>query len=328
MTGVPNHDGSRHAAVPPLTGVIYNPRSHRNMGRELDAQDRGVIVARPGHRDELRVALEDFARRGVELLVINGGDGTVRDVLTCGMGAFAGAWPRIAVLPKGKTNALNVDLGAPADWAIADAIDAAQDGREARRRPLMVRSVDDADDEADLVGFVMGAGAIATGIHAGQDAHKMGAFNSLAVGVTAAWGVIQLVFGSNRNVWRRGVPMRVLVGPERRELPHAKTGDPARRNLLLASTLERFPFGMRPFGDRREGLKLAVMDAPLRKVVAAIPMVAAGWQSDWLARNGVHRATIEEAELTLGGPFVLDGETFPPGRYLLRQGPELRFVVP
>ena len=311
----------------PLTGVIHNPRSHRNRGLEGDAATRaGVLFARPADRDELPRVLAGYAEAGIEYLVINGGDGTVRDVLTAGLPIFGDNWPELAVLPAGKTNALNVDLGAPRDWSLAGALDAHADGRRVARRPLIVAPLDAPGEP--LAGFILGAGAFTIGISAGQDAHRLGAFNSLAVGVTAAWGVLQALFGSDRNIWRRGVKMRVFTGAERAELPHSGHGDPARRELLFASTLHRFPFGMQPFGAARAGLKLGVMDKPLRRLLLALPALLAGWEGDWLRRVGMHRKTTEAVELELGDRYILDGEAFPAGRYALREGPELTFVVP
>ncbi|HAU22002.1 MAG TPA: hypothetical protein DCS24_05300, partial [Erythrobacter sp.] len=65
----------------PRVGVIYNPRSHHNKGQDLDCEvSPHVFVAQPGERDQLPTALCELAKRGIDLLVINGGDGTVRDV--------------------------------------------------------------------------------------------------------------------------------------------------------------------------------------------------------------------------------------------------------
>src|SRR3546814_8687114 len=70
-------------AAAPKVGVIYNPRSHRNKGQDLDCDSSPLIfVAQPGDREHISLALADFAQREIDLLVINGGDGTVRDVLT------------------------------------------------------------------------------------------------------------------------------------------------------------------------------------------------------------------------------------------------------
>jgi hypothetical protein len=192
------------------------------------------------------------------------------------------------------------------------------------RRPLVVRAL---DGGGELVGFVLGAGIFTVATSAGQDAHRLGAFDGIAVAATAGWGIAQAIFGTDRNLWRRGSPMRVCTGPEARELPHSEYGEPTRRGMLLASTLERFPMGMRPFGSI-SGLKLAVMDHPLRRLFAAIPAVAFGWESDWLIAHGLHRCATDRILLDLGGRFILDGEAFPEGKYEITQGPPLSFAVP
>ena len=43
---------------------------------------------------------------------------------------------------------------------------------------------------------------------------------------------------------------------------------------------------------------------------------------------GVHRTASVSFEVELGGNFILDGESFPPGDYRIGLGPELEFVVP
>ncbi len=310
---------------PPKVGVIFNPRSHRNR-QAVDAAHAlpNVIVASPAKRGELRGVLAGFAEQGVECIAISGGDGTVRDVLTAGMPVFGDRWPPIAVVPAGKTNALNVDLGAPKHWTLAEAIEALRDGKRITRRPLVVRG---RDGEGELVGFVFGAGLFTVAVHAGQDAHRLGAFDSVAVVATAVWGIIQLVLASDRNPWRRGAPMVVRVGEERRPLPHATQGDPGRRVFLLAAALERFPMGLRPYGDRT-GLKLGVLDHPGRRLMARLPLAAFGWERPWLEDAGMHRCSTTRIEVELGGGFILDGEAFPPGDYVITQGPPLSFVVP
>lgn len=315
------------AAAAPLAGVIYNSRSHRNKGLDGDvATHPGVLVARPETRGDLPRVLGEFAAAGVSYLVINGGDGTVRDVLSAGLTVFGDAWPELAVLPKGKTNALNLDLGAPGNWSLAGALDAYATGRRIVRRPLIVAPLH--GEGAELAGFVFGAGAFTTGVAAGQAAHRIGAFNGLAIAVATASGVLQGIFGSDANIWRRGVEMRIHAGAERREIGHSGHGDPARRAVVLSSTLENFPYGMKPFGAPRAGLKLAVMDKPLRRVLAMLPVMLLGWQGAWLRRQGIHQVGAEHFEIELGDRFILDGEAFPAGQYLLREGPELTFVVP
>lgn len=310
----------------PRIGVIYNPRSHRNKGQDLACTGAGrIMVAQPRTREEIAHALAGFASDGIDFLVINGGDGTVRDVLTMGQAVFADRWPAIAVLPKGKTNALNVDLGAPADWSLEGAIAAYATGRRLVRRPLAISRAE--DDSLPMLGFIFGGGAFTLGIEAGQDAHSLGFFNSLAVAATSVWGVFQALFGTNRNQWRRGTPMELTFLPSGEPVPRSTHGDPTRRSVLLASTLERMPMGIQLFGAPRPGLKLALLDRPRRRLLAALPAIMMGWRPRWLAKAGLHQLDAEALALDVAEPVILDGEAFPPGRYRVEQGPELTFVT-
>ncbi len=322
---------TKTGSAPPAVGVIYNPRSHRNRGRDLQIAERSnVHFAQPDGCEEIARALGDFARCGIDFLIINGGDGTVRDVLTCGEVIFGDDWPVLAVLPKGKTNALNVDLGAPAGYNLADAIAAFPGGNRVYRRPLVVEPVED-DGEGvagRMLGFILGAGGFTLGVRAGQDAHRMGAFDSLAVGVTSFWGVLQALFGRDSNKWRRGVKLDIFLGAGRKELAHSGGGYDGRRALLLSSTLERFPVGLKIFGKHREGLKLTTMDRPHRRLLVLMPLLLAGYMSDWMSRMGMRQQPVDSFEFSIDAEFILDGEAFPAGRYHVTTGPELTFVVP
>ena len=213
------------SSAAPRIGLVYNPRSHKSRGLDMAAIERaGVFVAGAHGREQLPEVLAEMRAARIDYLIVNGGDGTVRDVLTAGLGAFGDRWPELAVLPRGKTNALNVDLGAPADWTLEGAIDAYATGRRIVRRPLEVRPEDGAPP---LAGFIFGAGAFATGIRAGQDAHRMGLFDSLAVGLTAAWGLSRAFFGPDSDIWRRGVAADIRLGEEEQPLVRSPYG-PAR----------------------------------------------------------------------------------------------------
>ncbi|MEM9501795.1 MAG: acylglycerol kinase family protein [Pseudomonadota bacterium] len=311
----------------PRVGVIYNPRSHRNKGADFDCGiSPHVFISQPGDRSQLPQALAELADRGIDLLVINGGDGTVRDVLTSGHGIFGDEWPAIAVLPKGKTNALTVDLGVPTEWSLQDAIDAFDDGDRVHRRPIEVSSADNAS--STVLGFIMGAGSFTKATQAGQSAHRLGAFNSLAVGVTTAWTILQSVFGSRKNIWRIGSRMHIELGPRGAPLAHSGVGDPEFRQLLFASTLERFPAGILPFGQLRTGLKIIAIDQVARRSMALVPLAAMGWKTRGLRERGIHQVCVPDFAIDIEDQFIFDGEAFPAGKYRIGQGPELKFVAP
>ena len=311
----------------PLVGIVRNPRSHRNKGRASELADcANILVETPRNHAALRDTLAGFAERGIDYLAVDGGDGTVRDVLTCGIGVFGDDWPPLVILPKGKTNALVVDLGLPNEWTLPEAMEAIGHGRTIVRRPLNISLPGDAGEQVQ--GFIMGAGVFTRGTQVGQQAHRWGAFNSFAVGLIIIWCLLQTMFARSSNIWRTATPMCLRDGIDGAELPRSRHGEPGERLVMVASTLERFPLGIRPFGTVRPGLKLAVIDAPLRWIIALLPLLLTGFDRPFIRRFGAHRFDVETLDLELGDRFILDGEYFPAGHYRLRQGPELRFVVP
>ena len=320
----------------PSVGVIYNPRSHGNQGADFDCgMSPKVHIAQPGDRSQLPKALSEFAATGIDLLVINGGDGTVRDVLTCGVTIFGEDWPAIAVLPKGKTNALTVDLGVPNDWTLQNAIDAFKNGSRVYRRPIEITTLSEAGDDKSgddrsnrVLGFILGAGAFTTATQSGQGAHRLGAFNSMAVAVATGWALLRLFLSSRADPWRRGAKMSIKLGAQEVPMVHSGLGDPEWRQLLFASTLERMPAGAKPFGQLRSGLKLVATDQIKRRSIFTLIHLLRGGTAPNLRERGFHQLSTPQFTLEIDAPFILDGEAFPPGKYCIGQGPELAFVSP
>ena len=310
----------------PLIGVIRNARSHRNEGRAgaEDLRD-DIILATPHRRSELLGVLQDFAARRIDYIAIDGGDGTVRDVLTCGAGVFGDSWPMLIVLPGGKTNALALDLGVPTDWSLDDALAAVQRGKLSRRQPLVIAERD--DERSQVSGFVLGGGVFNQVIALGQRSHQLGAFNHAVVAITTVWSVLQAMFGRAGNKWRQGTPMRLRqVGGE--ELSHSGGLPDDERYLLFASTLQAFPAGLDPFRDVEHPLQIAVMDNSSRGLLLRLPSIFRGTASAATKQRGYHAFGGEAVDLDIGDSFILDGEAFPAGQYRLSAGPKLRFVVP
>lgn len=305
-------DGQLHA------GVICNPRSHRNRKAEIAHQVPApdVVLAAPRTHGELAATLTEFAARGIGLLVIDGGDGTVRDVLTAAADAFGDDMPQVAVLPTGKTNALALDLGLPIGWSLDQVLAAAQTGGIRKRSPVIVRR----PDSVDLHGFLFGAGVFVRATELAQRTHKAGAFDGFAVALAVVWTVLKTLFGGASSDWRRGEPMRIAADGE--TLIDGSTF------IALGSTLENLPLGVKPFGPPRPGLKALVGAAPPRRLVTAIVRVLVGQRGDWFERRGYYHRDAKSVELDVPGGFILDGELYAGGPVTLTEGPQLHFVVP
>jgi hypothetical protein len=330
--------GERDTLPDPATGgtdsmrvrIIRNPRSRRNAGSATPLAFAGVDVIEPVRRGDTARALRHCHAAGTDCLIIDGGDGTVRDVLTAGLDIFGDNWPMIGVLPRGKTNALAIDLGIPNQWSWTDIAEHAVRRRTVSRRPLVLQRDDSA--EPPVAGFLVGAGSFTTGIEAAQDAHRLGMFGGMAVGLTVGWGILQMIFGRSDNRWRSGQPMDVRLLPSGEALPHTGARDGKgsidNRSVLLATTLRRLPLGLKPMGARRDGLKLLVVDRALRRMWAAAPLILAGRTPRWAQARGLHQIDAEGLRIRFSQRFILDGEFLAPGLWRIEQGPLLQFVTP
>jgi diacylglycerol kinase family enzyme len=316
-------DRSIRRAGPPRVGIISNSRSHRNRVRGAEAavvpaDTPNLLYRGPRTLPALAHALREFRDAGVELLIVDGGDGTVRDVLTCAHSIFEGAMPRLAVVPSGKTNALALDLGIPPEWTVQDALHASASGTVRTRASVEILRGD--AKEPELCGFLFGAGAFVRATELAQRTHKAGAFNSFAVGISLFWGVAQTLFGGRDNDWRAGEPVRLQLdqGPAVDKTLY----------ILFSSTLERLPLKVKPFGRVRPGLKMLTVDAPPLKMARAVPALLRGSEAAWLKKAGYHRDDVSSFTITLDGGFILDGELYEGGTVTVRQGAPLEFVTP
>lgn len=300
-------------------GVVRNPKSHGNRANPPGPTPEGVRLVEPFGRDALRTELEIFARDGLDLLIIDGGDGTVRDVISLLPHTFGEALPLLAVLPSGKTNVLAIDLGTPNGWRLEEALLAARraEPRVKSRPPLRVSWAD--GHRPCLQGFFFGVGAPVKATNLSQTVHKVGFFHNLAVAVTIMTATLGALFGGARDEWREGVPAQLALNGE--------TQPGGERFAVVATALKRLPFGLKPFGPPREGLKLLDVDAPPRRLWKALPMVLSGKAEPKLESMGYRRRDPELVSLGGGAPFVLDGEVFEGGELTIGLGPALRFLV-
>jgi diacylglycerol kinase (ATP) len=300
-------------------GVVRNPKSHGNRVHPPGPPPEGVRLVEPFGREALRSALEDFAREGLDLLIIDGGDGTVRDVISLLPHTFGEDLPLLAVLPSGKTNVLAIDLGTPNDWRLEEALSAARCGEPTikSRPPLRISWV--AGHRPSQQGVFFGVGALVKATNLSQKVHKVGFFHNLAVVVTIATAAVGALFGGARDEWREGVPAKLSLDGEAQPI--------GERFAIVATALKRLPFGLKPFGAPREGLKLLDVDAPPRRLFKALPMVLSGRTIPALEGLGYRRRDPAFVSLGGGAPFVLDGEVFEGGELTIGLGPALRFLV-
>jgi hypothetical protein len=314
-------------------GLLDNPRSGGN--RRRPGALRAVLGAQAGvrHRPvetpaDVAAALADFAREGIDVVAINGGDGTIQAALTAVLGQrLFDTPPAFAVLTAGTTSMISRDVGLRGTrvgalrrllgWARSPDARA----RLEERRVLRLEHTPGAPPE---FGMFFGAAGIEQGIRfCLTRIHTLGVRGELGAGL--ALGALLAGLLRGRSDVLRPVPLTTgLDGapPERRD-----------HLLLMVTTLERLVVGLRPFwGDRTAPLHYTAVLGRPRRLLAALPRVLRGRAGGAAtAANGYVSRDVGEARVWLDGAgYTLDGEMFTGhaerGPVVLRAGGRATFV--
>ena len=297
----------------PLVGVLINPLSGGNQ-RGLDAI-RQVIDGYPRvlHYDaqtprEIMEALTHFARQGVNLLAVNGGDGTVQAVLThlFNHNPFQ-SMPLLAVLQSGTTSMTARDVGFPGSrvksllklfrWAMKGE----GQPRIIRRPVLRVR----APGHPARCGMFFGTAAIYQGIqYFHSKINSRGLRGEVGPGLTILrflWAAIR-----QHSNFIPAVPITVTLDKK-----------PPRQFdsfVVLISTLERLFLGLYPYWGRETGpLHYTALRARPRNLFRALPSILRGRDGRHVtAANGFFSHNVDEVKLNLDSGFTLDGQLYTP----------------
>lgn len=306
-------------------GLVANGRSWRNRASGPGVAPAGVPVEAPETLDGYPAALKRLAEAGVTVVAVDGGDGTLRDVLSALPEAFGDELPAVALLPNGKTNVAAADVGGAGRGpeAIARLAEAVADG-SIMANPAVRRPIEVTCDGWTRRGFVFGLGAFERATRlANEQIHTRG----FAQGAGVALGVAMsgfAAFGKDRAIWLNGVPLAISVdgGPERDGASFA----------LLATSLKRLMLGLWPFWGNGEGaIDLTEIASPPKRLVRAMATAGLGRPPSWAEEAGYRSVKTDAASLRITEPFIFDGDTFAPapdGRVELRAGPAITFVRP
>jgi hypothetical protein len=234
-------------------GLLSNPHSGRN--RRMLGHLQGIVTAAGGIHHEITpdvsdipLALLRMAQADIEVVAVNGGDGSIALVLGCllsGDSPFASP-PLLCALPGGTTNVTVGDVGIRGglDTALLRLLawrNGKLEGRELSRAVIGVRG---ARGQVLGCGLVFGAGAVVTGIEYWQESvRSRGMRSEYSSGVA----MIRTVWGMLRGHERFARPVRMQL-----QLPGTTPVD-ADFTLLTVSTLQRLFLGIHPFWGQETG---------------------------------------------------------------------------
>jgi hypothetical protein len=270
-------------------------------------------------------ALADFARKNVEIVAVNGGDGTIQAVLTALFhdNPFS-TLPLLAILRSGTTSMTAGDVGlrGSALHGLGKLMGWAKTRNSqfiTRRHVLSV----EAPGQAPLCGMFLGGASICQGIryfHA--KVNSLGFRGELMPGLVIARFLLDTLHGRSQHV----SPSTVNIG--------VNGASPERWDCLviLASTLERLFLGMRPFWGTGSGpVHFSAVSTNPQNLLQALPNLLRGRRGrHGTAAKGYLSHNVDELQLTLDSEFALDGEFYTPdtrrGPVVIRSGGTASFL--
>ena len=305
---------------PLRVGLINNPLSGQNVRRGLLPQVADLLRAHPqvarydAHQpDGLAVAVRELMERETEILIINGGDGTVQAVLTAVMSTPADALPLLAVLPGGTSNttARNVGYGRQALPALQRILDESARGAVAgtveKRATLRVERNDGPHACAPEWAMMFGAGGIYHGIRLYRSTiESRGMRGQLGAGIAIATFMAKVLSGNGGSLFP---PLHADVLID---------GEPVPREPylgILASTMDRQILGLHTYWGTGPGpVRMTSMRTAPRRLIGALLAIIRGRSPSYLRPElGYRSVNAQVVRLTFDSGYTLDGELFHPG---------------
>ena len=314
-------------------GLISNTNSGHN--RDHFPRVNAILDRHPfvhhlptRHGDDVRPALDELARREIDILAINGGDGTAAKVL--GQVLDHAPFPRrppVVLLPGGTANMTAGVVG-----GCGNHIDAVQrlcawatPGRRAcahARHPIL--RVQLGDHGAVSYGMFLGAGTVIQGTeYAHRTVHPLGLRGDSSLSVVVA----RTIWGMVRKDPRFAQPVSMgLALDDEAPLPRQEA------LVLLVSSLEKLFLGIDPFWGGGDGpVRLTLIRKDPERLLRNLPSILRGRPrarvsetAGYLSRNA------RSATLWLDGTINLDGEIHhvrrADGPVRISQGGEFTFL--
>jgi len=309
----PSITGAVPRRRPLRCGLINNPLSGQNARRGLLGRVRTLLTAHPtvasfeAHTvDDMHHAVEELLRSETEVIVVNGGDGTVQAVLTALLGGpTPAALPLLAVLPGGSTNttARNVGYGRRPLRALQRLLEEAAHGRlvgTVDKRPV-VRV-----DAEGITRYAMlfGAGAVYHGIDFfRREVESRGLHGQVGVGIAVGTFFGHVVSGRGGRLFP---PLRAEIRID------GEVVDGGPYFGILTSTMDRQVLGISPYWGIGPGsLRFSSLSYAPRGLPRAIVPALRGRPSVHLHPDrGYRSANADQIELTFDSGYTLDGELF------------------
>lgn len=295
--------------------LLSNPKSTGNQSmlpriRAFCDLHKDIFHYEVEHADQIGMALRTIAKVKPEVLVINGGDGTVQATLTEMFDSlpFGEVPPPVAVLPNGKTNLIAQDLGADGDPvdALARVLEIARTGIEPHivTRELIALNGGSRGGKPVLGMFLGGAALADTMLYCRDKIYPLGLPNGVAHLLAFFAGLLAIILGKRASFLPpRPADMKISVVRQ----GHMQ----GRFAVLMVTTLEQLLLKNK-IAPKGEGgmLQLLIIERKPLAIVRAFIDALRGRLGRQEVR-GIHLQRSDEIRIEgEHSNLILDGELF------------------
>ena len=278
---------------------------------------------------QLTKILDGFARKNVDILAVNGGDGTVQAVLTELFEArpFTEI-PPVAILAGGMTNTNAKDIGfrgAPArslGQLIALVRQDRLDKHLIRRHVLRIENV--AGHTAQRAMFFGGAGIVPAIEVCRDQVHARGLTANWANGVTLVGLLVGWLSGKGLSETFRGNDIAISF-----DGAHVEQDTYL---VVLATTLDQIIVRSRPFWNAGDGhVRFTSISYPPKRLFRYAWRILYGGPDRELPETTYRSRTAHRAVLEMDCPFTLDGQFYEPSKdrpVVITADDQVSFVKP
>lgn len=303
--------------------LIRNRASTRNRAGGVQPAPAGVRLVEPDGIEAMTAALHDAHASGIDVIVVDGGDGTVREVLSRIPEIWGEALPRVGIVPGGNTNLIAREVGAlRSHGAAAEVLRRVETGEpltEIRRSLLRVDYPN--GQHAPVRGSIAGWGSYAEGTRVAHG--ELNGRGSALVALTVFAMLTRVLLGGERGALRQGVRAEMTVD--------GKARPQGNRFIGIVTTLQGpLAARMNPFWGKGKGpMRWLDILAPAVRAAAAAPFLLRGKPARWMPRAGYASGRAHRVEVWLDTPFVIDGELYQPplhGPLTLSAAEEITFI--
>ncbi len=300
---------------PSIIGLVSNPGSGGNKTginavRRFISQTPSIHHVEAVTPPEVQSALIEFAARGVNLVVVNGGDGTVQSVLTTLYGGgdtpFATP-PLLALLEAGTTSMIAGDVGVRGTQLAALAkirtwsTDTRQPHHRIIERPVL--KITQRDETSPICGMFFGAGVIPQGIDLCHGSiNPNGLRGELIPGLIIARFLLAALTGNNALLSITDMMVRLDDSPTQNDC----------YLIAMVSSLQRLFLGLHPFwGAENAPLHFTALKANPPYLLRNLPFLLRGRRTATATQeNGYFSRNAKQITFDFNGRFTLDGELF------------------